>query len=256
MSFSSVLSGIAIASDQSDTALRADLRRVAAMRIYFGHQSVGGNILDGVKQLSTRTNIPVQIAEYPNAQDIASGTLGHVRVGKNGNPEGKLASFEQAIGTAPTSLDVAIIKFCYVDFSVDADVQALFSSYVHTVERIKQRHPQLTVIHTTVPLTVVQTGPKAFIKRLLGRAPYGVLENMRREEYNSLIRKKYAKNAPLFDIAWIETTSPEGIVTSTSWNGNLVPYLIPEYTHDGSHLNSQGQLILGRELVRVLASIK
>jgi len=171
MSFSSLLCGTAIANGLPDTSLRADLQRVAAMRIYFGHQSVGGNILDGVKQLSADTDIPVQVVESRDAQGVSPGTLGHVRVGTNGNPEGKLASFERAIGPAPTNLDVALVKFCYVDFSESTDVKALFSSYVRTVERIQQRNPRLTVIHTTVPLTVVQAGPKAFLNACLVGLP-------------------------------------------------------------------------------------
>jgi hypothetical protein len=254
MSFSSVLSGIAIASEPSDAQLRADLQRLAAMRIYFGHQSVGGNILDGVKQLSIKTDIPVQIAESPTAKDVERGTLGHVRVGKNGIPEGKLASFEQAIGSAPTNLDVALIKFCYVDFQTDMDVKALFSSYVHTVERIKQRNPRLTIIHTTAPLTVVQAGPKAFFKRMLGRAPYGILENMRREEYNSMLRSKYEGSEPLFDLARIESTNPDGTGAFADWNSVRIPQLSNAYTDDGSHLNQVGRIHAARSFVKLLAT--
>jgi len=253
MSFSSLLCGTAIANGLPDTSLRADLQRVAAMRIYFGHQSVGGNILDGVKQLSADTDIPVQVVESRDAQGVSPGTLGHVRVGTNGNPEGKLASFERAIGPAPTNLDVALVKFCYVDFSESTDVKALFSSYVRTVERIQQRNPRLTVIHTTVPLTVVQAGPKAFLKRMLGRAPYGILENMRREEYNTMLRSKYQGYAPLFDLARIESTNPDGTSAFADWNSVRVPQLSNAYTDDGSHLNQLGRIHAAKSFVKLLA---
>lgn len=256
MSFSSALSGIAIASDPSDAQLRADLQRVASMRIYFGHQSVGSNILDGVKQLSTNTDIPFQIAEIPTAKDVPSSTLGHVRVGENGNPEEKLASFDQAIGIAPIDLDVALVKFCYVDFSADTDVKTLFSSYVRTVERIKQRHPQLTLIHITAPLTAVQTGPKAFIKRMIGQAPYGILENMRREEYNMMLRSKYQGTEPLFDLARIESTNPDGTSAITAWNSLRAPHLSNAYTDDGSHLNPKGRIHAATSFVRLLATYR
>lgn len=56
----------------------------------------------------------------------------------------------------------------------------------------------------------VQTGWKALVKRLLGRAPYGTVENVRREEYSRLLRQAYAGREPVFDLARVESTAPDG----------------------------------------------
>ena len=38
-------------------------QRVAQMRIVFGHQSVGGNILDGIRQAADAQHIPLVLTE-------------------------------------------------------------------------------------------------------------------------------------------------------------------------------------------------
>jgi lysophospholipase L1-like esterase len=90
---------------------------------------------------------------------------------------------------------------------------------------------------------------------MLGRAPYGVLENLRREEYNDLLRQTYAGHAPLFDLARLESTDPNGEKTTAAWKGHLVPALAPLYTDDGGHLNALGRQLAAREFVAVLAAI-
>jgi len=45
--------------------------------------------------------------------------------------------------------------------------------------------PAVTFVHVTVPLTIVQTGAKAWLKRRLGKAPWGEQENVVRHRFNS-----------------------------------------------------------------------
>jgi len=254
MSLTASISAASTATLAPDFVLRADLQRVAAQRIYFGHQSVGANLLEGIRELAAQVGVPIQIAEVKSASDINRPLLGHGFVGENGDPIGKLSSFEQAMGSSANSLNVAIVKFCYVDFTPDTDVKALFASYRSTVNSIKARNPATTIIHITAPLTDVQVGPKAFVKRLFGRAPYGVLENLRRQEYNSLLRQTYQGREPIFDLAQIESTAPDGTASTVEWSGNKIPKLSAVYTDDGGHLNLRGRLHAARELISVLAS--
>src|SRR5690349_12070633 len=82
----------------SDEALRADLALLATKRIYFAHQSVGANILQGVAELARAADVPLRIVQAPRAAEVAAGTFGHFFVPQNGAPLEKLANFEAALG--------------------------------------------------------------------------------------------------------------------------------------------------------------
>ncbi len=238
-----------------DASLRADFERIAQRRIFFGHQSVGENLLDGVRQLAATAGVPVRVVEAPTASGVAPATFGHTPVARNGDPLQKLLSFEQAFGQQPTGLDIALVKFCYVDITGNTDVKALFARYRATIESLRARNPGTVFVHVTAPLTVVRGGVKESLKRLLGRATYGTIENMRREEYNTLLRQAYREREPIFDLARVESTAPDGTVVTTEWKGSVAPAMAPAYTDDGGHLNAAGKLRAARELVSVLAAI-
>jgi hypothetical protein len=223
----------------ADLSLRSELERIARLRVFFAHQSVGANLLDGLQTLSEREGLPVQ--------------LHHMLVPENGDPLKKLRSFEQAM-EARAGLDVALLKFCYVDIKADTDARALFAQYRATMERLRAMHPGTTFVHVTLPLTDVQGGIKALAKRALGRHPYGTIENLRREEYNALLRAEYRGREPIFDLARVESTAPDGSAVRMTWRGSAAPAMAPEYTDDGGHLNGAGKLRAARELVSVLAA--
>lgn len=247
-------SATASAAD-NDSKLHAELERVAQQRIYFGHQSVGNNLLDGVRQLAARTGVPLRLAESSSASGVPPATFGHTPVARNGDPLLKLQSFEQAMGQQPAGLDIALVKFCYVDIGADTDAKALFARYRASMDNLKAKHPGTTFVHVTAPLTIAQDGLKAFLKNLIGRIPYGVIENQRREEYNALLRQTYQGHEPIFDLARAESTAPDGAAVTVAWKGSASPAMTPAYTDDGGHLNAAGKLHAARELISVLASI-
>jgi hypothetical protein len=224
----------------ADARLRAELERVAQQRIFFGHQSVGENVLDGLRRLAAGAGVQIRVADK--------------LIGENRHPLGKLEDFERSLQAQP-AVQIALMKFCYLDIDERTDVKALFASYRATLERLKAQHPRTTFVHVTAPLTRVQGGAKGFVKRLLGRAPYGALENQRREEYNALLRQAYGGREPLFDIARIESTAPDGKAATAEWQGRAVPRLADALTDDGHHLNDAGRLRAARELVAVLAAV-
>ena len=238
-----------------DANLRVELERLAQRRIFFGHQSVGENLLDGVKQLATKAGVPVRIIETDAASKVGPATFGHTFVAENGNPTHKLQSFNQAMGSQSAGLDIAFMKFCFVDFNVNTDVKELFAHYQATIDDLRTRNPGTTFIHVTAPLTGDQGGFKGFVKRLLGRAPYGIMENIRLEEYNALLRQAYRGREPIFDLARVESTAPDGKVLTAKWQGSVTPTMVPGYTDDGGHLNAAGRLRAARELISVLAAV-
>ena len=237
----------------ADGALRADLEVLAAKRILFAHQSVGANILEGVGQLSREAGVPIRIVQTPRAAALGEGTFGHFFVPENGEPLRKLANFETALGSG-SKADIALIKFCYVDFDASTDPAALFARYQTTIAELRARNPHTVFVHVTAPLTTAQTGFKALAKRLLGRAPYGTIENVRRAQYNELLRRAYAGREPLFDLARVESIAPDGSAATVEWQGSIVPAMAGAYTDDGGHLNRAGEALAARELVKVLAS--
>ena len=94
------------------------------------------------------------------------------------------------------------------------------------------------------------------MKRALGCVPAGLAENAKREEYSDLVRRAYAGKEPVFDLARLESTAPDGSVASASDGVRQVPSLVAVYTEDGGHLNPDAQLRLARELLSVLASVR
>ncbi len=247
--------GAAAGGTTGDARLRADVAAVSRRTVFFGHQSVGLNLIDGLRELAGDAGVEVLIVETQSALGLARGTFGHVSVGRNGDPESKLRSFERALGPGPAGPEIALMKFCYVDFEPGTDAAALFRRYQQTIGELRARHPATTFVHVTAPLTTVQGGPKALVKHLLGRQPYGLVENARREEYNSLLRQDYAGREPLFDLAKVEASAADGTPVTVEWNGRQVPSMAPGYTDDGGHLNRAGRLRAARELASVLGAI-
>src|SRR5215475_13486631 len=75
----------------------AELQRVAGLRIVFAHQSVGNNILDGVRTISEREKVPLRIDKARSDASTAPGIV-HFMVGENGKPEGKIDDFRTTLG--------------------------------------------------------------------------------------------------------------------------------------------------------------
>src|SRR5438067_13440368 len=247
------LSLVATMAHAADEGLRADLALVVQKRIYFAHQSVGANLLAGVADLAREAGVPLRMVETSRAADLAPGVFGHFFVPENGEPQRKLVNFKAALGEG-SNADIALIKFCYVDVDGTTDAPALFARYQATLAELRAKNPRTTFVHVTLPLTTAQTGWKALAKRLLGRAPYGTVENVRRAQYNTLLRRTYRGREPIFDLARVESTAPDGTTTRVSWNGSIAPAMVVAYTEDGGHLNAQGKLLAARELIKVLAA--
>lgn len=230
-------------------ALKQRLQAIASSTVLFGHQSVGGNVLDGLRAVAREQGVELRIAEVRSAAELRPSTFGHVRVADNGDPRKKLASFTAALGGG--SPDVAFVKFCYVDFDANTDARALFTAYETTLRDLRAKHPRTTFVHVTVPLMADEGLAKSLAKKLLGKTSGAVPSNARREEFNGLLRSTFAGD-PLFDLARIESTDSSGRFVSAKLGGKAVPMLASEYTDDGGHLNAAGSRRAAAALVKVL----
>ena len=221
--------------------------------LYFAHQSVGYDILKGVGEWID--HVPaIGLAIEPltgDPIDAPAGRWYHSPVGHNGRPFEKLKSFSATMEAGwGDVLDVAFIKFCYLDVSAGFDSRQLFDTYQKTMERIARRFPRLTLLHFTVPLTSRQTGPKAWLKKAVGKPLRGFEDNVAREQFNAMMRAAYAGRGLLFDLAAVESAAPDGAPVFFERAGKRYPSLAPAYTDDGAHLNHLGrQVVAGRLLL-------
>ena len=230
------------------------LSRLARTRVFFAHQSVGMNLLEGVRLMGAACpELPFPLVV--DRGDAWHGGVTHAFVPENGDPDRKLAAFRRELDSGIGAIaDVAILKLCYSDFGAATDPIALFATYQRTMTAIRHDYPHLTLAHVTVPLTTVAAGGSAAVMRLLGRPLPGIVENSVREEFNQLVRHANAGTSMVFDLARLESTTPTGERDVRPWNGRLVPRLHAGYTDDGGHLNAAGRMRFGRAFVAFLAS--
>ena len=143
-------------------------QKLAQKKIYFGHQSVGYNIMDGIKDLMKENpEIKLNIVETSDPGGFNGGILAHSRVGKNVDPKSKVDEFVKFISNGiGNKADAAALKFCYVDVTAKTSVENVFSGYSDSIIQLKKKYPEMTIIHFTVPLRESKTTWKTWIKRL------------------------------------------------------------------------------------------
>ena len=230
-------------------------RRLAGRRVFFGHQSVGENIVDGIRGiLASRPDIGCAISDLPDPARLTEPGLYHARIGRNGDPAAKTDHFARLVDEG-LSADIALHKYCYVDFDERTDVEAVFEHYRATMRRLADAHPEVTFVHVTVPLTEVRMGPRDWLNKLLGRTPGEYATAMVRARFNDMLRREYDGRAPVFDLAAIESTRPDGAREGFSFKGGTYESLAPEYSADGAHLNERGRAAAAAPLLALLADL-
>jgi len=234
----------------------SELTKLSQESIFFGHQSVGFNILEGVADF---------LRDFPGSQlDIeestnigAVGGLYHSRIGQNGDPFSKISEFARLIeGGVGNRAQVAFMKLCYVDFKPDTDAAAVFQKYRETMNKLQTSYPKTRFFHVTAPLRTRESGPKTLAKGILGRTRRGYEDNVVRERFNQLLRREYEGQGIVFDLARLESTLPDGRRLEFQRKGETAYSLAPEYTTDGGHLNEVGRRYVASELLSFLSSLK
>lgn len=226
--------------------------------VFFGHQSVGFNIIEGVEDIKNEKidTIDLNILEAMELENHKNGVFAHFKVGENKDPLSKINDFaermEQNRAAAP---DVAFFKFCYVDINAETDTQAVFNAYKETMQSLRESFPETTFVHVTVPLRIVQMGVKAWIKKLIGKPIGGYADNIARNRFNELLRREYSQTAPVYDLAKAESTTPDGSRCEFTRDGKAYYALVPAYTEDGGHLNAAGRKAAAEELLVCLAEL-
>ncbi len=235
----------------------AQWRRLSETTIYFGHQSVGFNILDGVRDImKDDVRIRLSLVETDDPERLAASVFAHSAIGTNRDPRSKIDAFAAAMekGIADKA-GIAFFKLCYVDVNEETDVEAVFAHYRSTMARLRAAYPRTVFVHVTVPLTSMETGVKPWIKDIIGRPVRGYEDNMARTRLNEMLKKEFDGKEPVFDLAGIEATLPDGSRTTYEKGGRSFQALVRAYTDNGGHLNETGRKVVAEQLLVFLANL-
>ena len=218
--------------------------------IIFGHQSVGNNILSGVRTLAKQAGVNLPVTESRSSG--SSPGITHFKVGRNEDPLSKIKDFVSVVeGCAVQKADIALMKLCYIDFDSRTNAKKLAEEYCSSLDQLSRQFPRTNFIAVTTPLTTIQSGPKAWVKQLLGRTPSGYAENARRQEFNDFLRTHYYWQGRLFDLAKIEA----GGADNCQFQGRPLEILNPALTDDGAHLNSLGEQYVAAKFLKFIAAL-
>jgi len=231
--------------------LKNMLQHIAINRVFFGHQSVGSNILDGIKDQATNSTINLGIHTLSQHKQLETG-ITHSRIGTNQDPISKFRAFDLLLeeGVA-SSADLALLKLCYIDINSETDTNSLFDTYSSFSEKWRANFPELPIVICTVPLTYQRRSIIGKTLSLLGQKSKNSLDNLTREQFNKRL-KEYHGPAHCFDLAQLEATMPDG---SCSYAPRTkIPQLYPGYTSDGGHLSSEGKTHIARALIQFLSA--
>jgi acyl-coenzyme A thioesterase PaaI-like protein len=224
-------------------SLAAQFDVLSRHALFFDHASVGENLMDGVAGLlSTVSSAKPTLINMNVSNGGLRPDLIHTGIWAesmklallNGSPMDKVATFKTDLASGMgAKVDIAFMKFCFVDFTSATDVDALFAAYQSMITSVKALYPGIHFVHVTAPL----------------ESPSNDAFNAKREAYSAKVRTAYG--ADVFDLALFESTRPDG--TRETVGG--VPALVPAYTSDSGHLNATGQAKVVPELVKFLANL-
>lgn len=215
-----------------------------AARVYFGHQSVGRDILTGIAEVAPN----LQLVHLDQFSSVDGGALAESSIGTNGQPASKDQAFLEAVQLLAPG-ETALYKYCYLDIAADTDPDSLFAQYSTTLTTARG-----TGVHTiaiTMPVTTVAPAWKRWTKRVLGRVTDAEL-NARRQRFNDLVRANY-DDTSLLDLARMESTLEDGSRSAIEVAGQPVEILPHVYTDDGAHLNRRGRRQVATEFVNALS---
>ena len=240
------------------TVSSADWERLQQSKIFFGHQSVGNNIIKGLEDIGRQfPRLRLNIAKTIDPGRFISPIFAHNTIGVNTDPYSKIQDFDKIIHQGiGIRADIVFFKFCFVDIVRDTNLDALFTKYKNVVRRIQHDYPHLTVLHCTVPLQVHRPSWKTYVKNALHFTSLTYTDNVRRNEYNSRLLREYGKQGTVFDLALFEATRQDGgTVKFTGPGGKEYLALNPSYSSDGAHLNATGSKFVAQQLLLFLVKV-
>lgn len=272
--FTNVCSGGGMEKKQHADKQRAMLEQIsqqkwdslAQKKIFFGHQSVGNNIMQGVNEIQANyKQIRLNVIRTKDKSDFEEPVFGHFEIGKNEYSLTKIDDFVQIMADGlGNKVDIAFLKFCFVDIQSGTDIENVFQTYTKSIAELTARYPNMTIVHFTVPLLRAEKEGTVkrittFFKGLVGKKQenfFSPSHNVARNRYNAMLINHYAGKEPIFDLAKLESTDPAGQRKTFSYDGHKYYALVSEYTDDGGHLNDKGRQYIAEQLLILLVNLQ
>lgn len=231
------------------------LQKVSQGRIFFGHQSVGADIVHGMQRLAEQSGgVKLNIVEIGKENFPVKNFFAHGKIGKNESPKSKCEAFQAILRSGlGDKVDIALFKFCYIDIRDRNNEKAIMHLYKSTLETLKSEYPKVKFIAVTVPLTNNESALKYMAKKMLGRETER-RNNIRRNQFNELLRETF-KGEAVFDLAATESKRPDGSRQGFNGENKTCDSLVPEYSTDGSHLNGYGSQRVAKDLILLLGRV-
>lgn len=232
------------------------IENITSNKIFFGHQSVGNNLVKGIQDLAEADpRLKLKIMKSADPQSVSGPAFIEFEVGQNGSPQSKIDGFAAILDKGMGAQGgIAMFKFCYVDIELSTDIIRMAAAYEHAINALKHKYPRLTIVHVTIPLTGREPTMKRWAKWLLGKTTRIQL-NAKRNQFNDIIRQTYGGTDPIFDLADVESTHLDGSRSYVNRGNESIHMLAPEFTADGGHLNELGRRVAAERLLLTLAEI-
>jgi hypothetical protein len=228
---------------------------ITSRTVYFGHQSIGSAVVSGVEELAQEHLVPLRVVHTREPATVTGPAFVHFLAGQNRDYASKNAAVLRLLESRTRAQKpVLLLKYCYVDLNSPADYPRMFEAYHDTVEAIRFEHPDVTVVHATVPLTTVESAFKSGAMQFAGR-PTRREAAIARHRYNELVRTEFSDVEPIFDLAKVEATQLDGTLAGFIAGGSMIETLAPHNTEDGSHLNARCQRAAAEKLLDVLSDV-
>jgi hypothetical protein len=240
---------------EAGTLNEQQIASLQTKKIFFGHQSVGADVVQGIRDLMNEDNrLKLKLVTSADPQSTSGPAFIESPIGENRSPRSKDSAFAAILAKGMGSQGgIAMYKYCYVDIGLDTDVKQLFENYRQEMADLNVKYPLLVIVPVTVPLTTDDASLKTWVKTMIGR-PTSRDVNLKRNQFNTLLREYYS-SGPIFDLAQVESTNPDGSRSYVMSRGEKIYTLAPELTTDGGHLNQAGRHAAAQQLLQVLAGL-
>ena len=240
--------------DELKTISKAEWDALALKKIYFGHQSVGFDLITGMNNvMKEMPEIKLHIKETKLPEDFSQPIFAHSKIGKNRDPKGKCDDFRAVMDSGVgNKVDIAFVKLCFVDIMKGTNAADVFKHYGKTMDGLRAAYPKVQFFALTAPLTAYENSTLVRIKRLFGFTLSNDEDNIVRNDFNKLVRAKYQATGDLFDLAGFESTRMDGRRVVFNKNGGDYFSMADEWTHDGGHFNEGGGKYMAKKLLLFL----
>jgi mannan endo-1,4-beta-mannosidase len=229
----------------------ADVTALNSRSVFFVHNSVGDNIVSGLRAVAPGLTITNAVTSggQPSATGFSelymntyAANTGNPIPSFNGRPLDKITYFETLMDNGGRNAQIAFFKFCYVDFDNNLpEPEVLIPAYESMLNTLQARYPNVTFVHMTAPLYVYNQS----------------WHNRKQHALNNWLRSTYPGR--VFDLAAIQAVNANGTAAPTALSPSVgAPTLSTDWAANAndSHLNSAGGQRVASGLISFLAQVR